>query len=458
MEKKLAIIGLDCAEPSLVFGRWKNDLPNLSRLMDSGMHARLRSCHPPITIPAWTAMFSGKDPGALGIYGFRNRVDYSYAGLKLADGSDVHEPRLWDYLSRAGKTSIVIGVPQTYPVQPLQGYQIAGMPAERLNEQALYPPGLVDEIAQTVPQYAFDIKNFRNVERETLLRELYQMTRLRFQLARHLLDTRRWDLFMLVEIGPDRLQHAFWQYMAEDSIDFDPGNPFRQVIFKYYQYLDFEISTLLRRFDEHTDVLIVSDHGAKTFRGGFCINQWLMTEGYLRLKTMPKGIQAFDPQNVDWNKTRVWAEGGYYARIFLNIKGREAQGAVAAADVDNLKRDLQVKLTHIGNPEGRPLNNIILDPQRIYSQSRGIPPDLMVYCDDLNLRAIASVGWDTVFTTSNDSGPDGANHDYHGIFILQGAGIQSRQVDEISIYDVLPTVMRRLGLPLPENLTGKAWE
>lgn len=114
--QRCAVIGLDCCEPSLVFDRWHHDLPNLRRLMESGLHGNLESCLPPITVPAWTCMTTGKDPGTLGIYGFRNRRDYSYNGLSTATSLDVREPHLWDLLSRAGKKTIAVGVPQTFPI------------------------------------------------------------------------------------------------------------------------------------------------------------------------------------------------------------------------------------------------------------------------------------------------------------------------------------------------------
>src|SRR5207249_3744828 len=100
---KVAVIGLDCAAPQLVFDRFREDLPNLCRLMDGGVWGRLRSCDPPITVPAWSCMMSGFDPGQLGIYGFRNRKDYSYGGYKIADGSAIGVDRAWDVLSAAGK-------------------------------------------------------------------------------------------------------------------------------------------------------------------------------------------------------------------------------------------------------------------------------------------------------------------------------------------------------------------
>ncbi|HYF48769.1 MAG TPA: hypothetical protein VEJ63_05160 [Planctomycetota bacterium] len=49
--QRLAILGLDCAEPSLVFEQFRPQLPVLSALMNSGMWRRLRSCDPAITAP-----------------------------------------------------------------------------------------------------------------------------------------------------------------------------------------------------------------------------------------------------------------------------------------------------------------------------------------------------------------------------------------------------------------------
>ncbi|MGA0200805.1 MAG: alkaline phosphatase family protein, partial [Prochlorotrichaceae cyanobacterium] len=101
---RLLILGLDCMEPSLVFDRWRSDLPTLSRLMAQGCYGRLESSIPAITVPAWSCMMSGRDPGELGIYGFRNRLDRSYNRMGIADGRAVKVPRLWDFLGEAGWT------------------------------------------------------------------------------------------------------------------------------------------------------------------------------------------------------------------------------------------------------------------------------------------------------------------------------------------------------------------
>jgi predicted AlkP superfamily phosphohydrolase/phosphomutase len=75
-----------------------------------------------------------------------------------------------------------------------------------------------------------------------------------------------------------------------------------------------------------TAVLVVSDHGAQPLMGGICINEWLMANGYLTLKEPPTEVLCLDQAAVDWSQTQVWGAGGYYARIFLNVQGREPQG------------------------------------------------------------------------------------------------------------------------------------
>src|SRR5512138_523163 len=88
---KLLIIGLDSAAPALVFDRWRDQLPTLAGLMARGAYGRLLSTNPPITVPAWTAMMSSRDPGELGFYGFRNRKDHSYDGYAFANSALVRE-------------------------------------------------------------------------------------------------------------------------------------------------------------------------------------------------------------------------------------------------------------------------------------------------------------------------------------------------------------------------------
>ena len=96
---KVFIIGLDCVEPTLVFDRWREHLPNLSRLMAGDTYGELTSTIPAITVPAWASMMSSKDPGQLGCYGFRNRADRTYENMSIATSKMVKADRVWDILS-----------------------------------------------------------------------------------------------------------------------------------------------------------------------------------------------------------------------------------------------------------------------------------------------------------------------------------------------------------------------
>ncbi|MEJ2679352.1 MAG: alkaline phosphatase family protein, partial [Gemmatimonadota bacterium] len=90
---RILIIGLDCAAPELLLGE---DLPNIRRLMEAGLYGRLESVVPPITVPAWMSMSTSRDPGSLGVYGFRNRVDYSYDRMQTADSRWFKAVTMWD--------------------------------------------------------------------------------------------------------------------------------------------------------------------------------------------------------------------------------------------------------------------------------------------------------------------------------------------------------------------------
>src|SRR6202163_2667019 len=106
---KICVLGLDCAAPEIVFG--DDRLVNLCRLMGNGMFGRLESVIPPITVPAWMCMATSQDPGSLGVYGFRNRTDYSYSGLGFVTSNSIQTPAIWDQLATQGKKSIIVGLP-----------------------------------------------------------------------------------------------------------------------------------------------------------------------------------------------------------------------------------------------------------------------------------------------------------------------------------------------------------
>lgn len=462
-EPKIFVIGLDCGDPVLVFDQWRDELPNFRRLMEAGAYGPLTSSIPCITVPAWSSMTSGKDPGVLGFYGFRNRADYSYENMSMATGSAVMEPRVWELLGEAGKQVIVVGVPQTYPVKPANGYLISSFLTPSVRRQYTYPNELRYEIERLLGgrEYDIDVHQFRTENKDFLLKQIYEMTEKRFIVLKHLLKNKPWDFFMFVEMGVDRIHHGLWQYMDSTHPKYEPGNPYQDAIKEYYQYIDRELGEMLSALDDDTVVMVVSDHGAKKMDGGICINEWLRREGYLVLKEEPvrEGPRPipFEKVEVDWEKTTAWGAGGYYARIFFNVQGREPNGLIPKADYEKVRDELAAAIEAIPDQEGNPLNTTCFRPEAIYQDVRNIPPDLIIYLGDLHWRSVGSFGFDSIYTFENDIGPDDANHAQDGMIIYYDPrqNLGGQRLNGAHLMDFAPTVLHLMRQPIPNDIQGK---
>ncbi len=458
---KCLVIGLDCAAPQLVFEQWREELPTLRGLMEHGAYGRLESTHPPITVPAWASMMSSRDPGELGIYGFRNRKDYSYDGYIIANGTALRYDRVWDVLGRDGKQVILLGVPQTYPPKPINGYMVTDFLTPSTKSEYTYPSELKPEVERVSGGYVLDVEDFRTPDKEALLKRVYTKTEKHFRVAKHLIHNKPWDFFMLVELGVDRIHHGFWSYMDPTHPKYEAGNPFEHAIRDYYRYVDREVAELLDLTPNDTVVMVVSDHGAKKMDGGICFNEWLIEQGFLSVVSYPEQPTPIDKVTIDWSKTKAWGDGGYYGRLFLNVRGREPQGIVAPEDYERVREDLIERIAAITDPQGRNLGSRAYRPQELYRTVNGVPPDLIVYFGDLHWRSVGSVGLGSMYTFDNDTGPDEANHDWHGIFILNEAGCRLGQVEPgykegLRLYDVGPTIRNLFGLPPDPEAVGRS--
>ncbi|NIV40568.1 MAG: phosphodiesterase, partial [Anaerolineae bacterium] len=456
--KKVFVIGLDCAEPTLVFDRWRDLLPNLRRLMEQGVYGELTSTIPAITVPAWASMLSGKDPGQLGFYGFRNRADHGYERMTIATSRAVKDDRVWDLLSRAGRRVIVAGVPQTYPVSPVNGCLISSFLTPSTFSQYTYPGELKDEIGDLLDdEYLFDVHQFRTENKDHLLEQIFKMADQHHELIMHLMTTKPWDFFMHVDMGVDRMHHGFWKFFDERHPMYEAGNPYEAAIRDYYVHIDRQIGERLALLDDDTVVLVVSDHGGQPMMGGICFNEWLKQEGYLSLEYEPEGIVPLEKCEVDWDKTLAWGSGGYYARLFLNVKGREPNGVIEPDDYERVRDDLAQRIEAITDPDGNCIGSVAHKPEEIYQEVNNIAPDLIVYFGDLRWRSVGSLGLNRIHTFENDTGPDDANHAQNGLYIYydpqgQGTGRGPRQ----HLMDVAPTILELMGEPVPADMQGRS--
>ncbi len=453
---KLVIIGLDCATPQLVFGDWLDELPNIKSIVDEGMHGKMVSTIPPITVPAWTAMMTSQDPGMLGFYGFRNRKSYGYDDLYFANANYVKAKTLWNYLSRNRMSSLVFGVPQTYPPKPLNGMLVASFLTPNKDAQYTWPDEVKAEVDSAAGgNYIIDVDDFRTDDKDKLLKAIYEMTESRFKAFRHFVQ-KDFDFAMMVEMGIDRIHHGFWRYFDKEHRLYEPGNKYENAIKDYYKEIDREIGETLKVIGEDTSVILVSDHGAKTMHGAICINEWFQREGFLTLKEKPAKQTKLKMDMIDWEKTSCWGEGGYYSRIFFNVKGREPQGVIPSEEYESFRTQLIAKLEAMTDENGKSINNRVFRPEDVYKECNNIAPDLILYPGNLDWRSAGSVGTGCIHIYENDTGPDDANHAQEGIFVWKIPGREWTEKErDVSIYDIAPSILKFYGIDIPENMIGK---
>ena len=453
---KICILGLDCCAPEIIFTDER--LVNIRRLMDAGVWGRLESVIPPITVPAWMCMSTSQDPGSLGVYGFRNRTDYSYSGLGFVNSASIRELAMWDQVAREGKKSIIMGVPPGYPPRKINGISIGCfLTPDTTTDVFTHPPAIAAKLKELVGEYAVDVKGFRTDRKDWLRDQIFEMSRKHWIVVKWLLKEQEWDYFQYVDIGLDRVHHGFWDCWDKEHVQYKAGNPYESVIPDYYAWLDEQIGEVLGLLDSDTLVLLVSDHGARRLDGGFVVNEWLVREGLLVLDEMPKEVTPFNKLKVNWAKTKVWSEGGYYARVFFNVQGREPQGVIPQAEYELFRNEIKKKFEAIPDDKGQPMHSLVFKPQELYHTVRNVAPDLIVHFGGLAWRSIGSVGHGHLHVQENDTGPDACNHAQFGMFLLAAPNCPLRgEYEGAKLLDIAPTLLDLAGYDIPPSMQGRS--
>lgn len=462
MTKRVLVIGLDCAPARLVFDHFASAMPTLRKLRATGTWGPLRSVVPPITMPAWACATTGRDAGEMGLYGFRNRPSRKTT-LTTSTSLDQPFPHVWDMAAEAGLRAAALFVPPSYPIRTTHPNvtQVACMLTPGADVVHTHPLSLGETLTARFGPYIADLD--RTLEGDAAFDELHRMAAQHFDIAEHVLRTQDPHLLFMVEIGTDRLHHLFYPAL-------DPADP-RHAAFveahphwprrarDYYAYLDMRVGKLLALSGPETDVLLMSDHGARPLLGGVFINEWLRKQGLLVLKQEPESETPLRIEDIDWKRTRAWSEGGYYARIFLNVLGREPEGVIPEGDLSAELAAIEAALSELPDMSGR--GHRIVRSSEAFRAQQGGAPDLLVFFGDLALRSLGAVGGGQFIATSErverDKGRGGCNHDWDGICVLQGRGVTRRgPLQNANLMDISRTILSLLGLAPHERQQGES--
>ena len=281
------------------------------------------------------------------------------------------------------------------------------------------------------------------------------------------LERTDWDLFVAVIETTDRISHMMWRLIDPKHPMYDAGlaSNHGDAIEKIYRRADALVGRLLEKMPEGTTFMVMSDHGFHSFRRGVNLNTWLVQNGYMTFAGSEKknvadlyGRGKFF-EGVDWSGTRAYAVG--LGQIYFNLRGREGQGVVSAgAEYEALQDEMRAKLLELQDPDtGERVFRDIYRRDDIYKGDYlQNAPDLLVGFND-GYR----VGWQDTLggvarsVVENNNRKWSGDHCATATEISAGVLFSNRRIstESPSIMDLSPTVLKLLGVPLPEDVDGK---
>jgi predicted AlkP superfamily phosphohydrolase/phosphomutase len=508
----------DVIRPLAAAGR----LPNLQALLGEGRDAPLPSTVPPMTFPAWSSFMTGLGPGRHGVFDFTQKLAGAYR-VRFVHAGDRAGRSLFARVSAAGGRVLVLGMPACHPPEPVNGLLVSGFDApvstgtdpSRASDPALYReiaaragPWMQPDLSESADEAAFHER-----ARETLLARIARKTR--FTLAAlDALEARGGapDLAVVVFAESDTVAHHYWR-------DHDPGSPRhdpdasaarKSAVVDVYAALDAACGEIRARFGEDAPCFVVSDHGAGgASRRVLHLNRHLADCGLLtrrrdataRLDGWARAardgvVRALPPRLAqwafrrargaaarwesavrfaghDWSRTAAFSEEtNTQPGVWINLRGREAEGSVAPGDYERVRTELVDALLawRLPGPDGGPVVARARPREEVYEGpfvERA--PDVVVelaleagYAHSLVPTPWNAPGAVSVHTLSGEelAGARGrgmnGTHRPDGVWIASGVAGEAAEAAATvgSIVDAAPAVARAMGLAWDDEDAG----
>ncbi len=514
-KQRVMIIGLD----GMTFDVMKplaaqGVMPTCKSLMDRGSWGTLMSTVPPVTGPAWVSFATGKQPGNHGVFDFfkptkaNNAVEIS---RRIINSREIDGKSLWQILSEAGKTSIVINVPVSYPATKIKGVLLADMLSPHKHGDFSWPRDIIQTLEPKLGEYTITI-NWQGYSASKPTQFIDDEIKCEWQRTKyclHLMDQYPdWELCFPCFTETDRIMHTMWNYIdpAEREKLKQAGKYDQSVmdkVLEFYREQDKMIAQLLEKAGPDTTVFFVSDHGFGPLYGKFMVNNFLAQKGLLVVNQMKirkalafillkkiwfkflktVGLQqwakkqmarkAADRQSatartfydvfyesVDWEKTKAYMASNTEGGLYLNVKGRRLYGShvdhgcIDPKDYEKVRNEVIEALREIRHPEtGKPMLSHVEVREDVYTGKYvERAPDIVFFLDNGEWIADFSLGKGEFRKADWKTGS--GMHRMEGCFLACGPGIKHNPDVTTDIFSVVPTVLGYMGLPIPSDMDG----
>ena len=262
----------------------------------------------------------------------------------------------------------------------------------------------------------------------------------------------------------DIIQHMFWRYIDPRHPLYEPGAPpeYREIITRWYEKMDEILGRVMTRVGEKDTLIVLSDHGFDTYRRTAHVNSWLREEGFLELKDAAALEGEPLLKSVDWSRTKAYAIG--FGSIYINQKGREAQGVVSPGeDKERLKDEIASRLEQWTDKKHkeRIVSKVYKQQDVFWGQYAPDAPDLIV-----GFNAGYGASWQTALGAVpkdliEDNLRKWSGSHLFDARLVDGVLFTNRPLlkDNPAITDIAPTILRLTGFSDEElktlNLDGE---
>jgi len=450
---KILVLGFDGASPKLI-NEWIDELPVLRAFKEQGVFGQTIPPIPAQTPVAWATFMTGKNPGNHGIFSFAMRKKGTYE-RKIIGPETLKSKTLWQILTEAAKKVAAINIPMS-DKEEVRGLVIPGFLSR--SEGIPHPNNVKEKIKRK-----FKIEKVRgDLDTETLdgveadpdlfFEKVNEITDEMAEISLYLLQEEKWDFFMPVFMGLDRIQHFFWKYI-------DPAHPrheenkYSKFVRDFYTRVDKITGDFLKSVDGDTLVIVVSDHGFCPVHTEVIVNNYLEEQGFLTIKS----------EKINMEKSKAVSYG--YGDIWLNVKGREPKGIInPGEEYETMRNEIIEYLKSVTIDGKKPIKDIRKREELWWGHYLNEAPDL---------STIFNVGYQAArqpeITNKNklkryvnenprwSGGHDGTHNptDVQGILGILGPGPPNRKEVKVHLWDITPTILGLMKIPVPADMDGK---
>jgi len=420
---RVAFIGIDGLSYRLVADN-PETFPTLSAIAEDGGGGRIDSIIPAESSACWPVLTSGVNPGETGVYGFQDREVGSY-NTYVPMGRDVQASRVWDRATDADLDATVMNVPVTFPPQRTVQRMVSGYLSPEL-DAAAHPEELRTYLAESDYRLSVNAKLGHRDDKTEFIEQARDVLDARAAAFSRYVERDDWDLFVGVFTAPDRIDHFLWGDYVDDG-------PHREDLIAFHAALDEHIGAIRESLPDDVTLVVGSTHGFTRLRHDVYCNEWLDREGWLSYDGDDHGSLS----DIDDDARAYSLVPG---RFYLNVEGREPNGAIPESEYEDARTELREALESWTGPDGTPVADRVVDRETVFrGEHSAIAPDLVVVPNDgFDLKS-GFRPHDAVFDAD---GPRTGMHafDDAALFIDN----PNASVDDADILDVAPTLLRLL--------------